>query len=345
MNKIIDIIIPAYKAQDTIDRTLSSIAEQSIVDKIKVTIVNDKDGIGYSKHIKRFKGLVDIDEVVLRKNGGPGVARQIGLSKTTAPYVTFIDADDTFYNAFAVQIMLAHLTENPKTAVSVGQFTEQKFKDRLDFLVHNQDAIWMFGKMYKRDFLNKYHIQFNTTRSNEDTGFNAIVNLCANENEHIKYYETLVYIWWYKEDSITRINDHEYSYNQSFIGYTENMIYAINHVRYVQPFNSNVDIKAIQVMASLYVYLLKTKFRDKRFLEQNFGWCKIYYDTIFKDVMDRIPQEHIIKIVTAQVSGEYAGIRDILVDMTFYEFLDMLEKEEVKEEEIKEEESEEVENE
>lgn len=328
MKKRIDIIIPAYKAQNTIDRTLASIATQSIVNDIQVTIVNDKDDIGYSKHIKRFKDLVDINEVVLIKNGGPGVARQIGTSKTNAPYITYIDADDTFHNPFAVEVMLAQLLHNDRCVASVGEFIEQTGKNKMDFAIHQKDTIWMFGKMYKRSFLEKYKIRFNTTRSNEDSGFNTIVNLCTNENETITYYENSVYVWWFKEDSITRINGCEYTYNQSFGGLTENMIYAIQHVRNVQPFNTKVDIKAIQVMANLYVYWIKTKFRDNRFAEQNLKWCKIYYDTIFSEVMSRIPQEYIVKIVGENIATEALSIKDILIDITFYQFLELLDKNE-----------------
>ena len=38
---MIDVIIPAYNSQDTIIRTLSSIAMQLNRDELKVTIVND----------------------------------------------------------------------------------------------------------------------------------------------------------------------------------------------------------------------------------------------------------------------------------------------------------------
>ena len=326
MSKKIDIIIPAYGAQNTIDRTLASILTQSIVSDIQVTIVNDCDGVGYSKHIKRYKDLIDINEIVLKKNGGPGVARQIGTSKTQAPYITYIDADDTFHNPFSVEVMLAQLLHNKTCVVSVGEFIEQMEQDKIKFMNHTKDMVWMFGKMYKRSFLQKYNIQFNTTRSNEDTGFNAIVSLCTNENETVTYYNNSVYVWWFKEDSITRINNSEYTYNQSFIGLTKNMIDAIHHVRNVQPFNTKVDMKAIQVMASLYTYWVRTKFRDARFTEQNFKWCKIYYDTIFAEIMSRIPQTHITQIVSDKIMEETPSLKGILIDITFYQFLELLDK-------------------
>ena len=57
------------------------------------------------------------------------------------------------------------------------------------------DTIWMFGKMYRRDFLDKYNIKMNDTRANEDNGFNMLVKfLCCNEMERIKFIGDLVYL-------------------------------------------------------------------------------------------------------------------------------------------------------
>lgn len=62
----IDIIIPAYKAQNTLLRTLSSIASQEIVDDVEVTIVNDADGIGYPTEewmeYERYVHEIEMDE-------------------------------------------------------------------------------------------------------------------------------------------------------------------------------------------------------------------------------------------------------------------------------------------
>ena len=103
--KLIDIIIPAYKAQDSIERTIASIVIQSMKDNIKVTIVNDCDVNDYKKIISRYSDLIDIREIRLDKNGGPGVARQYGIDNTDLPYFTCIDADDTFAGPFAIELL------------------------------------------------------------------------------------------------------------------------------------------------------------------------------------------------------------------------------------------------
>lgn len=69
--KLIDVIIPAYKAQNTIDKTVASVATQSISDKCIVTIVNDGEKGNYKKTVDRFKDMVEIREIKMEQNGGP----------------------------------------------------------------------------------------------------------------------------------------------------------------------------------------------------------------------------------------------------------------------------------
>ena len=64
----IDVIIPAYKAQNTILRTLSSIAEQEILEDLEVTIVNDADGIGYKEFVDMFSPYMKIKEITMDAN-------------------------------------------------------------------------------------------------------------------------------------------------------------------------------------------------------------------------------------------------------------------------------------
>ena len=148
----IDVIIPAYKAQNTIIRTLSSIAMQSIVDDLEVTIVNDCDGIGYKKYVEMFKPFMKIKEIVMPENGGPGDARQYGIDHTENPLMTFIDADDTFAGSFALKILRENLLAQPVNSCCFGVFIEDQLKM---YIPHPNDSVWMFGKLYKREFIKK----------------------------------------------------------------------------------------------------------------------------------------------------------------------------------------------
>ena len=319
--KKIDVIIPAFEAQNTIIRTLSSIAMQSIVNDITVTIVNDADG-DYSKFVKMFKDFMDIKEIKLEVNGGPGVARQYGIDNTTSPYFTCIDADDTFGNAFSLEILLKGMESSKEFHTVVGSFVEQH--ENLNFIKHDNDMIWMFGKLYTRSFCNKYNVRFNDTRANEDNGFNTIIRLVSSEQEKIMFLPDIVYYWHDKPDSITRKNNAEYSYNGSFPGYTDNMIYAIQTAKRHKPFNNYIDMWAIQIMAQLYIYYYQTVKRDPRFVEQNYSYCVKYYKEVFKDFYEKMPLENFNEIFGETIFEQAPNMKDVVPELTIHQFIDKL---------------------
>ena len=59
---MIDVIIPAYNAHKTIEQTLTSIAFQSIVDKLNVYIINDY-GKDYKEIIEYYSNFMNIKEL------------------------------------------------------------------------------------------------------------------------------------------------------------------------------------------------------------------------------------------------------------------------------------------
>lgn len=317
----IDIIIPAYNAQNTIIRTLSSIAMQSIINDLTITIVNDCDKIGYKKFVDMFKNVMSIKEIKLEKNSGPGVARQFGIDSTNSPFFTCIDADDTFSGAFALEILLRSIENKPEYHTAVGCFVEQK--ENFIFLNHPQDMIWMFGKLYRRNFIEKYKIRFNETKANEDNGFNTWIRLVSSQEEKIMFLPDIVYYWHFKKDSITRINNCQYSYDQSFTGYVENMIYAIKNAKKSKPFNNYIDMWAIQTMAQLYIYYYQTVKRDPRFKEQNYNNCKKYYKEIFKRYKDT-DKENYSQIFAETLSNQAPNMRDFVAEKTIYQFIEEL---------------------
>lgn len=320
--KKIDIIVPAYKAQHVLHRVLGSVIIQTAVDLIKVTVVNDADENDYQDVIKPFEQFVDIQEIRMEINGGPGVARQYGIDRTNCPYFTCIDADDSLASPFAIQRLLFELEQDSTIVVNVGAFAEDH--GNMTFLQHNQDMIWMFGKVYRRSFIDKYNIRFNATRANEDNGFNTQIRLLSSDTEKVNFISDIVYYWMYKEDSITRINNAEYSYNQSFPGYTTNMIDAVLEARKKKPFNSYIDMWAIQIMAQLYVYYYQTVARAPQFAEQNLKSCVEYYTKVFKDMKSRFTDENFNDIFSQVLQQQAPGMTGVIPDKTIYQFITML---------------------
>lgn len=292
VRKKIDIIIPAYKAKGTILRTLASIAIQSILDDVEVTIVNDCCPEGdYAEYVSMFSPYMVIKEIKMPQNGGPGQARQYGMDSTCNPYITFIDADDTFASALALEELRAGIQLNPAIQCCVGTFME--LHENLQMVPHQNDMVWMFGKLYKREFIDRYGVRFNDTRANEDTGFNTIVRLlCANNpNEIVHWIGEVVYYWHEKADSITRINNCQYSYDQSFCGWTDNMIYAIEFAKKCQPFNGAIDQHVLECMMQLYGYYTEAVARSPVFAEQNWEYVKKFYHSCYRKIEHMVNEE------------------------------------------------------
>ena len=110
MIKIVDVIIPTYKARETLPKALDSLVAQT-KKMFLVTIVQDCDGEDYGDIIEEYKrrGLV-IRWVPLTENVGPGGARQAGMdSDLMSEYFMFLDSDD-MYTPRAIEILSRDFT-------------------------------------------------------------------------------------------------------------------------------------------------------------------------------------------------------------------------------------------
>ena len=151
---MIDIIIPAYNAHKTIEQTLFSIVYQELRKKIKVYLINDCSENGYKDIVTYFSNFIDIIELKLDANRGPGYARQYGIEHSYGDYIVFMDADDVLSNCYAIKDLYNEI-ERLECDVLISNFVEEVNQK---FLLRTKDTIWCHGKMYKRKFLQKYNL-------------------------------------------------------------------------------------------------------------------------------------------------------------------------------------------
>lgn len=184
-----------------------------------------------------------------------------------------------------------------------------------------------FGKLYKRDFIVQNKIHFNDTRANEDTGFNTWVRLlCSNDQNRVHWINEVVYYWHENENSITRINNCQYAFDQSFCGWTDNMIYAITEARKQQPFNGYIDQWTLECMIQLYSYYIETIARNPIFSNQNWEYVKKYYHACYKTIEPKITDDMFAMVYSMNMqnnwgSGKMAGI---IPEIGIKEFMDKL---------------------
>jgi teichuronic acid biosynthesis glycosyltransferase TuaG len=94
MRKLVSVITPAYNAESTIGKTIASVQEQTYADW-ELLIIDDVSS-DCTDEIVRQAGVADprIRYVRAEKNGGPAVARNIGISMASGFFIAFLDADD-----------------------------------------------------------------------------------------------------------------------------------------------------------------------------------------------------------------------------------------------------------
>ena len=337
-NDKIDVIIPAYNVPDNIlFRCLASIACQENIEDIDVTIVDDASTTqNYKKVASNFESIMKINILRYETNGGPGVARQYGINNTSNGYITFIDADDTFNGSLALKALKYGIEMNNVYQVCVGIFDEIHEQDAPKgqgpmLMHHENDMIWMFGKLYKRSFIDKYNIHFHeSSRANEDNGFNTLVRLCSSEYEQITFIPAHVYYWHENPNSITRANDCQYSYGSSirdsFYGYVENMIFAVKEAKKRKPFNGAVTQWAAYCMLNIYEYYIECYARAKDHADVNIKWAKRYYDEVYKDLENDISEEILAEQYNEVMRNSYMGnkLEGIIPCMGIFEFLNKL---------------------
>jgi len=113
----IDVLIPAYNAETTIESAVASIQSQTIRD-IRIIIVNDGSTDRTQEILNRIAESDERVQVLTTVNGGIVSALNAGLAVCNAEFVARHDADDLAYpGRFEAQL---NFLQNEKDCVAVG---------------------------------------------------------------------------------------------------------------------------------------------------------------------------------------------------------------------------------
>jgi len=316
----VSIILPAYNAHNTIKRTIASICMQDCVNEIEIIIADDCGDESYDRIAQQFSHMVRIKIVKMLKNGGPGAARQIGFDYSVGKYIMWMDADDTLVSSDTITTLKNVMIERQMDCV-YGKFLEQNEDGSI--YPHELHMVWMFGKLYRREFLEKYNIRFNTSLSNEDTGFNRLVCACTDK---IWYIPKDVYIWQFKANSITRIKQGMYGQDSGYKGYLDNMIWQIleSEKRFV---NKNYILnEIIQVMCILYHFHVENMQQCPMNTDTSMNWIRGYYDIVYKPHEDEITPAMFDNVFAQTAAGQNIAQKGIIPRLTIYEFMEEVKK-------------------
>lgn len=202
--KKISIIIPCYNVANDIDQCLESLANQTIgIDQLEIILVNDASTDDSFNILCQWEARYPNSIMVINceKNGGPGQARNIGISYASADYIGFADDDDVCRPEM-FEVLYHNITENDcdiaicssvKQTLQYEDIMAEEYdtskdeileirtdKDRLAFLDRDiKHAVW--NKLYKKSIILDNNLFFPTDTYYEDIFFTGLLKCYCNK--------------------------------------------------------------------------------------------------------------------------------------------------------------------
>ena len=336
--KLITVGIPAFKAEKHICDCLSSIQIQSIRDDVAVIVANDNPGDNYDFIKTRFPDL-DITILDCEKNTGPGLARQRCADAAKSEWITWIDADDVFYDPMALENLRDGIT--PDCIEVQGIFCQEIDPNPMKVRMMprtDEGHPWVFGRLYNLQFLKSNDIKFSKLRAMEDGELNWKVRLYI-EGFPVKInkVDKIVYLWRKGSDhSITRIGIEEndgtplYNWDLCQVGATAASINAIKFCKKKNPFNGSITRFTVEMMIGQYFTYVQCLEKKPMFAEENLFNAKRFYHSCYKQIEDQIDENVLKSMYTMQYAGHSQDMIGIIPQITFFQFLDKIKNEEYK---------------
>lgn len=188
----VSVIITAYNAQEYLAQCLDSIRNQTLRD-IQIICVDDGSTDRTPEILDQYAALDSRIIAVHQKNGGAGAARNHGLTYATGEYLSILDADD-FYEPDMLETAYRLATENQ---ADIAVFRCDLYREATDtfapcnYSIHNnllpqkspfaatdvqQDVFklfvgWAWDKLFRRSFVEQYHLRFQEQRTTNDMLF------------------------------------------------------------------------------------------------------------------------------------------------------------------------------
>ncbi|MFY1067088.1 glycosyltransferase family 2 protein [Enterococcus sp. AD013-P3] len=194
MNIRYSIIVPVFNAEDTIDESLERIAKLQS-DSYECIVVNDGSTDRTAAVVQSFVATHPHFSLISVENGGPGIARNHGITRAKGDYLLFFDADD-FPSDKILSMYDRIIADEPTLDLIISSFefieiedgkiincrpytvensiydSNETFVDDLYDLMNRQLMYVVWNKCYRTKIIRENEIRFRPYRSCEDRIFN-----------------------------------------------------------------------------------------------------------------------------------------------------------------------------
>jgi len=218
----LSVIVPVYNAESTLARCLDSILNQSLKE-LEIIVVDDLSTDDSCKLVETYQSRFPQRAIRLYTNkckGRAGAGRNLGLRNARGDYVGFVDSDDwldtNMYSALvgsasksdadvAVCGVLREYgyTRNsePRYVYPSANVITGRFALSLLARTSTQDisiSAICCNKVFRRDYLERYQLEFIENRSNEDDYFTFLALLHA---KNVSIVPDVYYHYYQRPDS------------------------------------------------------------------------------------------------------------------------------------------------
>ena len=235
---MLSIIVPVYQAENYLKDCLDSILKQTYTD-FELILVDDGSTDSSPEICDSYAILDSRVRVIHQNNGGQAYARNVGLEHAKGQYVGFVDNDDVVLdNLFNVLVDNSQKVDADISAVSYIRIDEDGNKEHVkhthnEYIYFNYDGvkeilerdkldIYVWTKIYKKEFLDVNNIRFESGRSDEDILFNFKAFTLSKISI---FQDTPLYIYRYRMFSTSG------SFKEKFVkDYLKNTWYRVNKI-------------------------------------------------------------------------------------------------------------------
>jgi glycosyltransferase involved in cell wall biosynthesis len=216
--ELVSVIIPVYKVEPYLETCVESVLEQDYP-QLEIILVDDGSPDQCPAICDDYAARYENISVIHKENAGLGLARNTGMNAAHGTYILFVDSDDCLDGSRAVSL-LVDCAEEKQADIVTGAFRrfdgttvtevnhhhlmEGDYTKTTDFRFcgfyqygHLAYAGW---KLYRREFLEKHHLCFQSYSFTEDKPFNM---RCLAWNPVYAFIDESVYRYRVNEDSIT----------------------------------------------------------------------------------------------------------------------------------------------
>lgn len=148
MSKV-SVVIPAFNSAAYIRETINSVLNQSFKD-LEVVVVDDGSKDNTGELLKDYHSKV---RYILKENGGPASARNLGIKEAKGEFIAFLDADDLWMSDKLEKQLERFDGEDIGLVFSSVQKMDKDNHDLPDYVNRERFEGHIFEKLFNKNFV------------------------------------------------------------------------------------------------------------------------------------------------------------------------------------------------